>query len=278
MDNQIYKTIRVFSRQKFNNYIKELNINDTNIENKDICIIEFFNSDVCEDVINRFQIEDEFNYRQGWNSRPFKEIHNNVMQIICDDILGAKSLKVDGQLKSLVLFRFSDAIALYNFIIKNQNKKKFIVHCSAGISRSGAAGEFLKLFFEYQGIKTHFPEYNNIRPNGHILGFLRDIWNLYNTENIFNDYTLFPNIEEGKKLLLFNSKDDCQNKLKLDIFYELLKPVAFKNHNMLIEVEKCNNIINKIKNKSLDWECYYDIIYKYIFTDIEEFKGYDILK
>ena len=38
---------------------------------------------------------------------------------------------------------------LYDFIMKNKDKKNFVVHCTAGVSRSGAVGEFVNDYLEF---------------------------------------------------------------------------------------------------------------------------------
>lgn len=60
---------------------------------------------------------------------------------------------------------------LYDFIYQNKDKKTCYVHCSAGISRSGAVGTFINdLFGEpYFEFKKRNPY---IHPNGRILRLL----------------------------------------------------------------------------------------------------------
>ncbi len=56
---------------------------------------------------------------------------------------------------------------LYDFIMKNKDKKNFVVHCTAGISRSGAVGEFVNDLFgiPYAEFRKQNP---NIIPNTYI--------------------------------------------------------------------------------------------------------------
>ena len=56
---------------------------------------------------------------------------------------------------------------LYDFIMKNKDKKNFVVHCTASISRSGAVGEFVNDLFgiPYAEFRKQNP---NIIPNTYI--------------------------------------------------------------------------------------------------------------
>ena len=56
---------------------------------------------------------------------------------------------------------------LYDFIMKNKDNKNFVVHCTAGISRSGAVGEFVNDLFgiPYAEFRKQNP---NIIPNTYI--------------------------------------------------------------------------------------------------------------
>lgn len=62
---------------------------------------------------------------------------------------------------------------IVDFILENKDKKHCIVHCSAGVSRSGAVGEFVNdLFGEDFSI---FKRRNkNISPNFHVKGILNE--------------------------------------------------------------------------------------------------------
>jgi predicted protein tyrosine phosphatase len=70
----------------------------------------------------------------------------------------------------------TELIRIVNFINKHQEKTAFIIHCSAGISRSGAVATFLydKFFTEIE--KAVFRRENKfIRPNLYILKRLKEL-------------------------------------------------------------------------------------------------------
>jgi predicted protein tyrosine phosphatase len=62
---------------------------------------------------------------------------------------------------------------IVDFVNLNQDKKAFIVHCSAGVSRSGAVATFIRYKFIYDIDKEKFMRENrNIQPNLYILNRL----------------------------------------------------------------------------------------------------------
>lgn len=71
-----------------------------------------------------------------------------------------------------VLFDEEMGQKLINFIEDNKDKKQWILHCTAGISRSGAVGEFLA---DYFGIAYHLFKRDNsqVKPNTLVKNIMR---------------------------------------------------------------------------------------------------------
>lgn len=102
----------------------------------------------------------------------FKNNHNNVITLVFDDVIksGDSSPTVS---KDTIAFNTKMAENLYNFIELNKNKNSCLVHCAAGISRSGAIGTFIYDLFgvgNYLQFKKNNPR---IFPNPFILKLLR---------------------------------------------------------------------------------------------------------
>lgn len=67
----------------------------------------------------------------------FKKAHPNALTLFFEDIVEPIE-----SMENFKLFSDEQAIKLVNFIEKNKDKS-FIIHCEAGISRSGAVGQFI---------------------------------------------------------------------------------------------------------------------------------------
>lgn len=78
-----------------------------------------------------------------WGTSWFSEDHPNVLRLWFDDTSkdGVPSPTIESS--STKAMTIDQAKQIVEFIKKNKDAKQFIVHCSAGISRSGAVGEFI---------------------------------------------------------------------------------------------------------------------------------------
>lgn len=62
--------------------------------------------------------------------------------------------------------------------VNNNKEKDFYIHCSAGISRSGAVGRFIQELFEIDS-KQFYKDNPYIKPNLYILKRLKELWQEY---------------------------------------------------------------------------------------------------
>lgn len=155
--------ILVLSKQSFNKLMVDNNINDKNVENnKDIFFISINNTN---------------------ENSHFAKNHNNVLIQHFDDVdRDLYDIEYNnGQLKECKskirakAFTEEQAKELFEFLTEQQkyNRKKCFVHCSAGISRSGAVGTFVNDFFggnylEFRSMNPHIYE------NSHVLRLCHD--------------------------------------------------------------------------------------------------------
>ena len=119
--------INVLSRSVFNNLMQQHKINDDNVEKyEDVFFISINDT------------KTSLYYGESW----FKRDHKNVMVLYFDDV---ESEDETSPTNSGKCTPFSDKMArdLYDFVIKNLDKGQAIIHCMAGISRSGAVGSFI---------------------------------------------------------------------------------------------------------------------------------------
>ena len=155
------KKVYIWSKPEFNSALGRLNINDTNVE--EIPKIAFIS---INDTMGQ------------WNQSWFDQDHPNVLRLWFDDV------EQDGELWSptnaihVEAFNSYQAQDLLDFIERNKDKDNFIVHCTAGISRSGAIGQFIADYFQCD--KDEFKRMNPyIAPNGRVSRMLNNLVNGY---------------------------------------------------------------------------------------------------
>ncbi len=157
------KQIRVFSRQVFNTYCEEKNwdvVDNFNIYDTDMCVIEVLDT------------------MSGINQKPFFSYNSPRVLIQSFD-------DVDGSIGDAQPISMEQADEIYKFIVSNKDCTKFIVHCAAGISRSGAIGMFIYDYLKSIGEdKVRFPEYSFVRPNIRVSSMLNRFF--YSDEKIHN--------------------------------------------------------------------------------------------
>lgn len=147
-------TVCVLSKAKFEDVMKRNNVNDSNIEDvENTALIS-----ICS-TTNSFCGVPQNHY--------FKNGLSNVLNIRFDDIQEAE--------QGLLLFNEKHAEELIRFILKNL-ESSFIVHCTAGISRSGAVGEFIRRLKDID-YSTFILDNPQIMPNMTVLSILIDVYN-----------------------------------------------------------------------------------------------------
>lgn len=140
---------------QFNKLMEDNNITDENVETKgDVMLISI--GDAAKPV--------------GWRRQHFAEEHPNVMIMHFDDVEhdGIPVILGGG---TAVAFSEKMARDLYAFIKRNAHRKTCIVHCEAGISRSGAVGTFIQGLYgndwdEFKRVNRH------ISPNARVARML----------------------------------------------------------------------------------------------------------
>lgn len=144
----------VLSKEKFEDVMKRNNVTEANIEAvENTALIS-----ICS-TTNSFCGISQNHY--------FKSNKSNVLNIRFDDIEQTEA--------GLLLFNEKHAEELIRFILKNL-ESSFIVHCTAGISRSGAVGDFIRRLKDipYQDFVLDNPQ---IQPNMRVLSILIDVYN-----------------------------------------------------------------------------------------------------
>ena len=114
----------------------------------------------------------------GENNKPyFKQDHPNVLRLWFDDCSEDRNgILLSGEPYTETAMTPEQAQQVYDFLVQQKEAGRGIgvVHCAAGVSRSGAVGVFAADFFGVD--KREFKQLNqNIQPNPHILSLLNKI-------------------------------------------------------------------------------------------------------
>lgn len=149
--------VKVFSKPGFNQLMQNHGIDDNNVEGlKDLAIISINDT------------------HGNWSVSWFDQDHPNVLRLWFDDIEKDLQISPTNPDKCLA-FTPEQSKQVFDFINLNYGKN-FFVHCSAGISRSGAVGAFIN---DYHGWDRSKFEKDNpyIHPNARVSRMLNNkVW------------------------------------------------------------------------------------------------------
>ena len=144
----------ILSKQEFDRNMANNNITNDNVEERTNAFFISIN-DTC-----------------GTSEVPYFENKENVLVLYFDDVEQDLETKLNGKPVTAKAFTLEQGRQVLDFIEKHKDKKTCIVHCAAGISRSGAVGTFVNDYFagDYFKFKQDNPY---IHPNGIVLKHLR---------------------------------------------------------------------------------------------------------
>lgn len=155
------------SAADFKHTMKNNDLYDCNIEQRtDVAVISISNS--FEDS------EPDDIFANGPSSRWFRQQHKNVLNLTFDDVsapeMTSESLNAGN---GPVLFDEDMAREIVDFVDGNKDAAVWIVHCSAGVSRSGAVSRWLKdrLSCKYS-IEANNVDGRHAVPNAYVLKVL----------------------------------------------------------------------------------------------------------
>ena len=161
--------VQTYSHRHFNEMCGDIGVNDSNVGT---FVNTAFISICCTDECRQYYLDDKIDHY-------FKQNNSNVLNIEFDDLTEDKVWN-GYQLKALTE---EQAKQIVDFIDLN-NGKNIYIHCTAGISRSGAVATFIRDFYLTKEEQKVF-DFNNpsIRPNNHVLSLLKRVY--YNKNNMF---------------------------------------------------------------------------------------------
>lgn len=158
--------IHTLSVADFKHTMKDNDLYDSNIEQRtDLAVISIGNSfddELSDDI-----------FANGPSSHWFKCLHRNVLNLDFDDITAPDEWKSLSKCSQYVLFNEDMALQIADFVEKNRSVAVWIVHCSAGVSRSGAVSRWLKNWLEYKyNISASNVDGKYALPNPYVLKIL----------------------------------------------------------------------------------------------------------
>lgn len=142
-----------YSKPKFNRFMREQGIDDSNVESYDIYAFISILDVTGLDCDGHFEKE-----------------HKNVKI----QHFGDYGELDEGIKERSGVFNKKQAAELIEFIEANKDKQIFIVHCAAGISRSGAIAMFINDLYG-NSYKEFFNDNRQIQPNFTILSRIKEV-------------------------------------------------------------------------------------------------------
>lgn len=151
--------IIVLSRALFNEYLTRKGVTNENVEQQDkLFFISINNQD---DKTPNF----------------FTSNKKNVLNMTFADLEEDKELPILGENRTETFKAMTreQAAELYQFIKANKDKEAVLIHCTAGVARSGAVGVFINDFIggNYHELMRNNP---SIQPNSHVYRLLHNEW------------------------------------------------------------------------------------------------------
>lgn len=156
------RRIHALSQWQFNATMKSKNITDGNVH---------------EYTSTAFiQIMGEHDSHHPDCALHFKKNHPNVLTLFFDDVdepLNIEDLKT-GNYIPITPMNEAQGGQIISFARSNEDKRTFLVHCAAGVSRSGAVAKFLCEFFGMES-KDFYEMNPHTHPNQRIINILRNL-------------------------------------------------------------------------------------------------------
>jgi hypothetical protein len=169
--------IVVLSHYLFDEEMKKMGLDDSNVENSNMAFISIIGTPECLTY-----------YLDEGNTKHYFGNHPNVLNLDFDDI--ATDVMYNGHhFKTMTMEQAEKTVEfIENLIVKNVNIPDVIyIHCRAGMSRSRAFAEFIYRFCNENGFDVEYKDRNDYTT---VLnhGVLRRLNHAYWKKHNMNDY------------------------------------------------------------------------------------------
>ena len=140
--------IEVLSHYLFDEKMRELNLDDSNIENTDIACISIIGTKECL----KYYLNEE-------DTKHYFKNHPNVLNLDFDDI--STDVEYDGYIfRTMTMEQAENTVDFIEKIIESWPNTIYI-HCRAGYSRSRAIGEFIYRYCVEHNIDVEYADRND---------------------------------------------------------------------------------------------------------------------
>jgi protein-tyrosine phosphatase len=172
--------IEVLSHYLFDEKMKEMGLNDNNVEDTNMAFISIIGTEECLKY-----------YLDEANTKHYFKDHLNVLNLEFDDI-GTDVMYNGHHFKTMRMEQAEKTIDFIEKMIEN-GIEQFYIHCRAGYSRSRAVGEFIYRYCIENDIEAEYSDRNDYTTFVN-QGVLRRLSHAYWKKHKLEEYS-----EEGKE-------------------------------------------------------------------------------
>ena len=172
--------LEVLSHYLFDEKMKEMNLNDENVENTNMAFISIIGTPECL----KYYLDEE-------KTKHYFKDHSNVLNLDFDDI-GEDVIYNGHHFKTMTMEQAEKTVDFIEAMIE-KGVDEIKIHCRAGYSRSRAIGEFIYRYCIENGIEVEYSDRNDYTTFVN-QGVLRRLSHAYWKKHKLEEYS-----EEGKE-------------------------------------------------------------------------------
>lgn len=174
--------IEVMSHFLFNERMREIGLDDNNVEGTNMAFISIIGTPECL----KYYLDEE-------KTKHYFKDHQNVLNLDFDDI--GKDVLYNGHLfKTITMQQAENAVDFIENMI-NDGIEKVLVHCRAGFSRSRAFGEFIYRYCKEHDIDVEYSDrndYTTMLNQGVLRRLNHAYWKKHNINGYEDNSTEYP--------------------------------------------------------------------------------------
>lgn len=174
--------IKVLSHQRFDEDMRQMHLNDENVENSEMAFISIIGTPECL----RYYLDEE-------DTKHYFKDHPNVLNLDFDDI--STDVSYNGHhFKTMTMGQAENTVDFIEKVV-NSGVNTIEIHCRAGMSRSRAFAEFIYRYCKENDVEVDYEdrnEYTTILNHGVLRRLNHAYWKKHKTHGYENGYD-YPN-------------------------------------------------------------------------------------